>query len=415
MSIAENHGGLYDNLKTLRETDGKAQCNFFKALGFDYLYVNEGNNIEKLISAFKQVKDINHPVVVHIHTQKGCGLKIAEINKEAFHWIMPGILDEKPNQTPVELKETYYLITNYYILKKAQEDKDFIVLTAATPGVFGFNKSFRKKLGTQYTDVGIAEEHAAAYAAGLAKSGAKPIWAVMSSFVQRTYDQLSQDICLNNAPVTMLVYWGGISEADATHLCIFDIPLISNIPNMVYLAPTYKEEYLSMLDWAVNQNEHPVAIRVPSCELISTGIKDNTNYSVLNKYKIEVQGSEIAIIALGSFFALGGRLKEYLKVKLNINATLINPRFITGLDVDLLENLKSNHKLVVTLEDGVLSGGFGEKISRFYSNSDMKVLNFGAEKEFTDRIPLEELYIRYHLTEELMTKDIEKCLNLDKI
>lgn len=403
MSIAENHGGLYDNLKLLRETDGKAECNFFKSLGFDYYYVNEGNNVEKLVETFEKVKDANHPVVVHIRTVKGCGLEVAEQNKEAFHWIMPGTLDE--NKEPVEFVENYTSLTRQYILDKTKEDKTVIAVNAGTPGVFGFDKEFRNTLGRQYTDVGIAEEHAVAYSSALAKCGAKPIFAVMSSFIQRTYDQMSQDLCLNNSPLTMLVYWGGISGADATHLCTFDIPLISNIPNMVYLAPTNKEEYLAMLDWSLAQTEHPVAIRVPMTSLVSTGVKDDTDYSVLNKFKVVEQGEKVAILALGNFFELGRQFKK----ELGINATLINPCFMTGIDEELLENLKANHDVVITLEDGELDGGFGEKISRFYANSDMKVLNYGAKKEFTDRVPLEELYKRYSLTKEQIAQDVKSC------
>ncbi len=403
MSIAENHGGLYDNLKLLRETDGKAECNFFKSLGFDYYYVNEGNSVEKLVETFEKVKDSNHPVVVHIRTVKGCGLEVAEQNKEAFHWIMPGALDE--NKEPVEFVENYTSLTRQYILDKTKDDKTVIAINAGTPGVFGFDKEFRNTLGRQYTDVGIAEEHAVAYSSALAKCGAKPIFAVMSSFIQRTYDQMSQDLCLNNSPVTMLVYWGGISGADATHLCTFDIPLVSNIPNMVYLAPTNKEEYLAMLDWSLAQTEHPVAIRVPMTPLVSTGVKDNTDYSVLNKFKVVEQGEKVAILALGNFFELGRQVKK----ELGINATLINPRFMTGIDEELLENLKANHDVVITLEDGELDGGFGEKITRFYGNSDMKVLNYGAKKEFTDRVPLEELYKRYRLTKEQIAQDVKSC------
>jgi len=409
MSIAENYGGLYSNLKLLRETNGKAECNFFKSLGFDYLYVEEGNNIEKLIEAFQYVKDINHPVVVHIHTLKGKGLKNAEADKEAFHWILPGTLDNKETAPMIE-SENYTNLTTEYMLKKAKEDNSFIVVNAATPGVFGFTKEFRTQMGKQYTDVGIAEEHAVAYTSALAKMGAKPIFAVMSSFIQRTYDQLSQDLCLNNSPVTMLVYWGGISNADATHLCVFDIPIISNIPNMVYLAPTCKEEHLAMLDWAVKQTSYPVAIRVPSGELVISGIEDKTDYSVLDKYEIKEQGDTVAIIGLGDFYSLAEKVKSEIKNVLGINATLINPKFITGIDVELLESLKKSHKVVITLEDGVLDGGFGEKIARFYGNSNMRVLNFGAKKEFTDRVPLQELYTRYHLTKELITSDIKKVL-----
>lgn len=409
MSIAENHGGIYKNLKLLRDTNGTADCNFFKSIGFDYLYVDDGNNIEKMIKALETVKDSDHPVIVHIKTLKGKGLEVAENNKEAFHWILPGTLDKKDEKV-VQITEDYTSLTTDYMLKKAKEDSSFIVVNAATPGVFGFSKEFRTKMDKQYTDVGIAEEHAVAYTSALAKMGAKPIFAVMSSFIQRAYDQMSQDLCLNSSPVTMLVYWGGISNADATHLCVFDIPLISNIPNMVYLAPTCKEEYLSMLDWSVNQTRYPVAIRVPSCELVSSGVKDNTDYSILNKYEIKEKGEEIAILGLGSFYGLAQNVKAEIKKTLGINATLINPKFITGIDSELLENLKSNHSLVITLEDGVLDGGFGEKISRFYSNSDMKVINYGAMKEFTDRVSLDELYQRYHLTKELIVSDIQKIL-----
>lgn len=409
MSIAENHGGLYRNLKELRDTNGKAECNFFKSLGFDYLYVDEGNNIEKLIEAFQRVKDIDHPVVVHIHTLKGHGLAAAEQNKEAFHWILPGTLDEKPSQT-VEITEDYNSVTTEFIKRKSKENPSLIVVNPATPGVHGFTPDFREKMGKQYTDVGIAEEHAVAYCSALAKAGAKPVLAIMTSFVQRTYDQLSQDLCLNNSPLTMLVYWGGLSNGDATHLDSFDIPLISNIPNIVYLAPTNKEEYLAMLEYSYSQNERPVAIRVPNVPLVSTGVEDKTDYSILNKFKVEEKGSKVAILGLGNFFGLAKGVKQELKEKLNIDATLINPRFMTGVDEELLEHLKRDHDIVITLEDGVLDGGFGEKITRFYGNSNMKVLNFGGKKEFTDRVPLEELYQRYHLTKELITEDVKNCL-----
>lgn len=409
MSIAENQGGLYKNLKALRDSNGACECNFFRSLGFDYLYVDDGNNIEKLIEAFKQVKDIDHPIVVHIRTLKGCGLPIAEQNKEAFHWIMPGTLDAKTEQSCDSI-EDYNSVTNEFIMKKAQEDSSLIVVNPATPGVHGFTPEFRQRLGSQYTDVGIAEEHAVAYCSALAKAGAKPIFTIVSSFVQRTYDQLSQDLCLNNSPITMLVYWGGLSNGDATHLGSFDISLISNIPNIVYLAPTNKEEYLAMLEYSYSQNERPIAIRVPNIPLVSSGIKDNTDYSILNKFKLIEKGEKIAILGLGNFFNLANELKKDIKSKLNIDATLINPIFMTGVDCDLLEDLKADHDIVITLEDGILDGGFGEKIARFYGNSDMKVFNYGGKKEFTDRIPLDELYERYHLKKELIVDDVKNYL-----
>ena len=409
MSIAENQGGLYKNLKELRASNGTCENNWFKTFGFEYMYVEEGNNIEKLIKTFESIKDITHPIVVHIHTLKGKGFERAEKNKEWGHWSLPGILNENSDfadSTP----ECYETITKEYILNKVQQDKTVIAVNAATPGVFWWDKEFREKLGPNYTDVGIAEQHAVGYASGLARNGAKPIFGVMTSFIQRAYDQLSQDLALNNSPATILVYWGGISSADCTHLGLFDIPLICNIPNIVYLAPTCKEEYLKMLDWSVEQNEHPVAIRVPSANYITSGVKDTTDYSILNKYKLVERGSKIAIIGLGDFFEKAKEVKEELNSKLGINATLINPIFISGIDKDILNELKENHEIVITLENGTLDGGFGEKISRFYGNSNIKVLNYGAFKEFNDRVPMKELYQKYHLTKELICQDIEKLL-----
>lgn len=406
MSIAQNYGGLYDNLAILRETKGEAQNNFFKTLGYDYLYVEDGNNIEKLIEEFKKIKDINHPLVVHLVTEKGHGLIQATDNKEKFHWIMPGELDEKPI---LEMPESYTSITIDYFLNKAKNDPSFAVINAATPGVFGLTKDVRETLDKQYIDVAIAEEHAIGMISGMAKNGAKPVFCVMSSFIQRTYDQLSQDLCLNSNPATILVYWGGITESDATHLTTFDIPMISNIPNLVYLAPTTKEEHLAMLNWSVEQNKHPVAIRVPNVELISTGIEDKTDYSNLNKYQVAKYGDTVALLGLGNFYYKALEVAKLLE-KEGINATVINPKFITGIDVQLMEELKKDHKVVVTLEDGELDGGFGEKIARYFGNSDVKVLNYGSHKEFSDRVSIDELYRKYRLHNELILEDIKKAL-----
>ncbi len=410
MSIAENQGGLDRHLKNLKNTKGEAKDNIFKALGFEYIYVDNGNNMGDLIEVFKSVKNINHPVVVHLNTEKGHGLAQAVANKEKFHWIMPHTLDNE-GKTPVKMPESYTNITTDYILNEIKKGNNIVVVSPATPGATGFSQEFRNALGKHYTDTGIAEQHAVGYISGIASQGAKPILAIMSSFIQRTYDQLSQDLALNNSPATILVYAGTISGGDATHLGVFDIPLISNIPNIVYLAPTSKEEYLAMLDWAVNNNKkYSVAIRVPATQLKSTGIEDTTDYSNLNKFKVTEEGKDVAIIALGSFYDLGKNVKDELAKKHNINATLINPRYITGLDKELLENLKANHKLVITLEDGIIDGGFGQKVASFYGDSNVKVLNFGADKEFTDRVPLNELYEKYHLTEELIVEDILKAL-----
>ncbi len=403
MSIAENQGGLYTNLRLLRETNGSAELNMFKALGFEYHYVADGNSTQDLIKALSSVKDTDKPTVLHIHTLKGKGYKLAEENKETWHWNVPfNIEDGSPkwNMSGENIND----LTYNYILEKIKTDDTIVAVNAGTPGVFGLNAERRKTLGKHFVDVGIAEEHAVAFASALAKGGAKPIYLVMSSFIQRTYDQLSQDLALNNNPAVILVAWGGISGADMTHLCSFDISMTSNIPNLVYLAPTNVEEYMAMLDWAVEQNEHPVIIRQPK-EMIHTSLPVDTDYSKLNTYKIEEQGTKVAIIAEGSFFKLGKNVAEELRQH-NIKPTLINPRYLTGIDKECLENLKNDHQLVITLEDGELDGGFGEKIARFYGSSEMKVLNYGSFKEFTDRANLNELYTRYRLKPELIVKDI---------
>ena len=403
MSIAENHGGLYTNLRLLRETDGKAECNMFKALGFDYHYVADGNSLEAMIDVLNKTKDTNRPTVIHIHTLKGKGYALAEQDKEPWHWSVPfNLKDGSPKWNMSG--ENYNDITYDYLLKKIKNDPTVVAVNAGTPGVFGLNAERRKVLGEHFVDVGIAEEHGVAFTSALAKGGCKPIFMVMSSFIQRTYDQLSQDLALNNNPAVILVAWGGISGADMTHLCSFDISMISNIPNLVYLAPTTVEEYLAMLDWGLEQNKHPVVIRMPK-EIVHTTANVDKNYDNLNTYQTAAQGKDVAIIAAGSFFGLGQQVSEELK-KHNLTPTLINPRYLTGVDKSCLEKLKAEHKLVITLEDGELDGGFGEKVSRFYGPSEMKVLNYGSFKEFTDRADLTDLYNRYHLTVKQIVDDI---------
>ena len=409
MAIAENHGGLYKNLALLRKTNGKAQNNIFTAMGFDYYYVQDVNDVDSLIKTFKKVKNTTRPTVVHIHTLKGKGLEQAVKDKETYHYIAAGALDKQKAKKENQ-KETYNSITSEYLLKKQKQNPLVFAISPATPAATGLTKEIRQKMGQNYTDTGIAEEHAVAFASGAAKNGAKPVLEVMSSFIQRTYDQLSQDLALNNSPATILVFGGGISGADMTHLGIFDIPLISNIPNIVYLSPSTKEEYIAMLDWSLSQNSHPVAIRVPSGDVVSTGHADKTDYSKLNKYKIEEKGKDVAIIAAGNFMPLGRQVKQELFKTLKINATLINPKFLSGVDTELLQSLEKDHKVVITLESGLLDGGFGEKISRFYSDKNMKVLNYGAAKEFTDREPVEKLYEKFRLTPQLITEDISNIL-----
>ena len=406
MSIAENHGGLYKNLKQLRDTDGKSECNLFKSMGLDYVFVKDGNDIDSLITAFEQVKDSTYPVVVHICTQKGKGYKIAEENKENWHYCGPFNLETGKSDMSQDGGEDYSSMTADILLKKMKEDKTVVGITSATPTVFGFTEDKRKEAGSQFVDVGIAEETAVALASGIAKSGGKPVYGVYSTFIQRTYDQLSQDLCINNSPATILVYWASVyGMNDVTHLGIYDIPMMSNIPNLVYLAPTTKEEYLAMLDWSIEQNDHPVVIRVP-ISVVSDGKKVTKDFSKLNEYEVTQNGSKIAIVALGSFYSVGAKTAEIIENKTGVKPTLINPIYITGTDDKLLEQLKENHDIVITVEDGVLDGGFGEKIARFYGNSDVKVLNYGLKKEFLDRYNPEEIVKANRLTPEQIAEDV---------
>lgn len=406
MSIAENHGGIYTNLRLLRETNGTAECNMFKAWGFEYRYVADGNNQENMIKVLQELKDVKKPTVLHIHTLKGKGYAPAEENKERWHWSLP--FDRKTGEITADISgENYSDITYDFLYARHQQDKNMVVISAGTPGAYGLNPERRASFGENYIDVGIAEEQAVAMASALAKGGCRPVFMVYSSFLQRTYDQLSQDLALNNNPAVILVFSAGISGMDATHLGSFDIPLVSNIPNIVYLAPTGKEEYLAMLNWGLKQNEHPVVIRVPLA--VTKGGKAEESYGDLNRYQLVKQGSKVAVLALGSFFELGESVVAELKEQ-GIDATLVNPRYITGVDEKLLMELAKNHQVVATLENGELDGGFGEKIASFYGASKVKVLNFGAKKEFTDRVPYAELMKRYHLTPEQIIADIMNVL-----
>lgn len=412
MSIAENHGGLYRNLQLLRETEGQAPCNYFKAMGYDYLYVKDGNDVEQLIEAFRQVKDIDHPVVVHINTLKGKGYRLAEEQKERFHYSAPFDLATGAPTVSFGSGEDYADLTADYLLQEMKKDPTLVGITAGTPTVFGFTAERREEAGRQFIDMGIAEEQAVAMASAIAAGGGKPVFGVYSTFIQRAYDQLSQDLCINRNPALILVFWGSLSSMnDVTHLCLFDIPLLCNIPNLVYLAPTCREEYMAMLEWGIRQTEHPVAIRVPANGVINRNIIPEKDYGkTLNRYEVSHRGSRVAVLGLGSFYQLGEAVVAKLKEEKGIDATLISPRYITGVDEVLLDDLKRDHTLVVTLEDGVLDGGFGEKIARHYGPSDMKVLNFGVKKEFIDRYDVNEQLKKNHLTAPQIVEDICRLL-----
>ena len=410
MSIAENHGGLYQNLKLLRETNGQADCNLFKAMGLDYLYVDHGNDVADLIQAFRKVKDIDHPIVVHINTLKGKGYAPAEQHKENWHFSGPFHIETgEPLYEMTE--EDYSDISVNYLLKKMKEDPTVVAITSGTPTVMGFTEDKRQEAGKQFVDVGIAEETAVALASGIAANGGKPVYGVYSTFVQRTYDQISQDLCINSNPATIVTFWGSVfGMNDVTHLGLYDISMMANIPNLVYLAPTTREEYLAMLDWSIEQTDYPVAIKLPGGSVISDGKEVTKDFSKLNTYEVTRQGKRVAILGLGTFYGLGNEVADALKKENDLDATVINPYYITGLDTGLLESLKKDHDIVITIEDGMLDGGFGEKIARFYGDSDLKVLNFGVRKEFPDRYDLNELLKENHLTKEQIVADIQALL-----
>lgn len=409
MAIAENHGGIYKNLELLRRTQGMAENNLFKAFGLDYMYVEQGNDIPTMIETFRKVKDIDHPIVVHIHTTKGLGYKLAEDNKEAWHWCGP--FDRETGKTTVDFGdgEDYTSMTAQYIMQKAKKDKDFLVITPAMPMTAGLVPELRQELGEQYIDVGIAEEQAVAMASGAARNGAKPLVVTNTTFIQRTYDQISQDVCINGNAVTILLNYSSFAGlTDVTHLGIFGISAFSNIPNLQILAPSSKSEYLHMLDWSLDQTEHPVMILMPGNEV--TDREADTDYSRIGKFKVEKQGEKVAIFALGDFYQMGESLSDAVKAELGFEPTLINPRFASTLDEALLAEIGKTHRLVVTLEDGILDGGFGQKIAAFYATSDVRVKNYGLEKKFYDRYDPAALLKELGMTNEDMVRDIADLL-----
>ena len=404
-SIADNFGGLYRNLKALRESNGQAKDNFFQSLGFEYHYLDEGNDLDALIDLFESVKDVDHPVLLHVHTVKGKGFKFAEENREKFHAGGPFSLETGEYVKHGTGAKTYSNLTTEFLWDKMQKDKTVVAVNAGTPMML-FNPEQRKQLGKQFIDVGIAEQQAATMTAGLAKNGTKPVWAVYSTFMQRSYDQVSHDLALNDLPGTILVYSASVNGMnDESHLGIFDIPFLSHIPNLVYLAPTNQEEYLAMLDWSLEQTHHPVAIRVPVGPLRSTGKADTTDYNQLYQNEVVQAGNKVAVMGVGNFFGLAEEVIAAL-AKENIQATLINPKFISGVDEKLLTELTNNHQVVVTLEDGITDGGYGQTVASFLGNTDVKVQNYGLDKAFHDRYVASELLAENGITVENIVKNI---------
>ena len=406
MSIAENHGGLYANLRLLRETYGQAELNFFKTFGFDYYYLENGHNLASLVDIFRRVKDTPRPTVVHIHTEKGHGYTPAVEKQEAWHYRSPFDRETGKSTGPRDKSEYMPSLLGDFLREEMKRDPKLVVVASAVPMGLGFTADRRREAGAQYIDVGIAEEEAVALASGMAKRGARPVYFTYATFLQRTYDQIAQDLCVNGNPAVINVLGASIfGMNDFTHICFFDIAMLSHIPNLVYLAPTTYEELVAMQTWAIRQDKLSVAIRVPEGEVYHTSEPVDTDYSALNTFRVGHRGSRVALIAAGNFYQKGDRVRQLLAEQ-GIDATLINPRYLTGVDTALLDELKKDHTVVATLEDGTLDGGFGERIARYYSPSAMRVLNFGVKKQLYDRYDVDELLRENHLTDEQIAEDV---------
>ncbi len=410
MSIAENHGGIYKNLRALRESNGTCDHNWFKAWGFEYRYLEDGNDVEKLVEVFRSVKGTKVPTVVHIHTEKGHGFAPAVQNKEKWHWGMPfnPIDGSRPEMGHSESYEELY---SNWMLEHMKKDKTLVAVTSGTPTVAGFTPKKRLEAGSQHVDVGIAEEQAVAMVSGMAKGGLRPVWTVYSTFIQRTYDQIAQDLCINANPAVINVAWGGTASLnDITHICLFDIPMLCSIPGLVYLAPTTCEEYFAMLNWAVMQDRKPVAIRIPSNGVVHTDRPVDVDYGFESKYLVAHKGKDVAVIAAGSFYQKGESVVKLLADK-GIDATLINPRYLNEVDTDTLDSLRADHRLVVTLEDGCKDGGFGDRVAAYYGATDMKVLVCGVKKDLYDRYDLQQLLADNRLLDNQIVDDIMNIIS----
>ena len=405
MSIAENQGGIYKGLAELRATDGQSPNNLFKAFGLDYKYLADGNNLEALISLFEEVKDINHPIVLHINTEKGHGYQPAVDMKEAFHWRSPFNLADGSLKN-ISSAKNYTRIILDYMEEKVAEGMPLVAVNGGIPMVNNL-KEFAEKHPENYVDAGIAEQYVTTFGGAVAAGGARAMIFHNSTFMQRAYDQFLHDLAINKEPAVVIVKSASISGSDKTHQGSFAIGMLSNIPDLVYLAPTSEEELVAMLDWALTQKDHPVVLQIPE-HGVENRSTVRTDFSKA-QYEIVRKGEEVAILALGGLFSHGQKVVEELE-RLKIKATLVNPMFVAELDKKTLKELTGDHKVFVTIEDGVLDGGFGQKVSGYLGQFGVKTLNFGAKKEFNDSVAMDELYDRYHLTPELMISDILEAL-----
>ena len=417
-SIAENHGGLYRNLAELRASNGTAQSNIFRAMGLDYRYLDAGNDALALVDTLRELRDIDHPIVLHISTAKGKGFEPAQSDPERWHHVGPFDMATGRKLCPGHPSEpaprTYADITGEALSAAIERDPQVVGITAATPYIMGFTPELRAAAGKQFVDVGIAEEHAVTFATALARSDAKPVFGVYGTFLQRAYDELWHDLCLNDAPATILVFGASIfGTTSETHLSFFDISMLGALPNMRYLAPACMEEYLSMLSWSLDHREHPVAIRVPGIGLVSRpdlASAEDADYSVA-RYNVVRQGRDVAVLALGDFFELGEHVANRLAAEYGIEATLVNPRFATELDREFLDSLAAEHRVVVTIEDGILDGGWGERVACYLACTPLRTRTFGIAKGFPDRYVPNELLAQNGMTVENMAAEAVRLLN----
>ena len=401
MSIAENHGGLYESLAELRATGGTSPNNYFRTLGLDYRYVEEGNDEQVVEAALAEVRDIDHPVVVHIHTEKGHGFAPAVANKERFHW--EGWFDKQTGESllPAGGEPDYSELTYQALSAAIEADPRVVVISSATPGVMGFTPERRAAAGKQFVDVGIAEEHAVALASGIAAAGGVPVYGFYGTFIQRGFDQLMQDLCVNGNPAVLLSFCDSArSMNDVTHLGIFDVPEFSAIPGLTYLAPTCKEEYLAMLQWALSQREAPVAIRVPAAGVVSrTDMEPGSGETWPLAPEVVACGADVALLGLGCAFPIAQEAAAALEAE-GASVTLVNPRVASGLEASFVEELARAHKAIVTVEDGQLEGGFGEKVARQAGPTGTRVRCLGIPRGYYDRYDPAELMAACSLTPE---------------
>ena len=416
-SIAENHGGIYRNLAELRESGGTCRQNIFRALGLEYRYLADGNDEAAVEAALRELRGCGRPVVLHLSTVKGEGYGPAMADAEGWHHVGPfdmatGV-HEPLHRPRGNATETYADVTGEYLLRRMAADPAVIGISAATPYIMGFTPERRAAAGRQFVDVGIAEEHAVTYATGLAAAGAKPVLGLYGVFMQRAYDEMWHDMCLNGKPVVILNFGASVFGArDATHLGFFDLALMQGLPGLRCLAPVCREEYLAMLDWAIDQTDMPVVVRVPGNGVVSRPDLAPAPGEAFDEpvYQVARRGSDVAILALGSFFELGERVADTLAARHHVHASLVNPRFATELDEDYLRDLATSHRVIITLEDGVLEGGWGEGVARFLGPSGVRTRCYGIAKGFPDRLPASELLERNGITVDAVADDIMAML-----